>query len=276
MTYFTDAEYGLNLCCSADGFNWSALNDGKAVMVPEIGQKGLRDPAVFRKRDGSFVVVATDMRGTNWGDQSQYIQCYDSPDLCSFTNARLLQVHDGGMHAWAPEVFYDPVDGRYGIYWSGDTDYNRIYVNYTHDFETVTERQVLFDPGYDVIDANIVSHDGALYLFFKDERASGKSIKAARSVSGAPGTFEVFTPDFLTSAYTEGPAVFQGDGADWLMYCDLFAEGGVFECWKASDLNSTVWDRVIDFGLPAGVKHAGVVAVTQGELNAIRKKYGAA
>jgi hypothetical protein len=86
------------------------------------------------------------MLGTNWGDHSQYIHLWESPDLIRFNNERLLKVHSTNMHAWAPEVFYDYNKKQYGIYWSGNTDYNRTYVNYTTDFKTLTDCQVFFDP----------------------------------------------------------------------------------------------------------------------------------
>ena len=274
MGYFTDAQYGLNLAYSTNGRNWTALNGGKAVMIPTIGQKGMRDPFIKRKQDGTFAIVATDMRGTNWSDHSQYVQYYDSTDLCTFNNARLLKVHNTDMHSWAPEVFYDYTNSRYGIIWSGNTDRNRTYVNYTTDFKTVTSNQVFFDPGYDVIDSDVIQHNGTAYLFFKDERSGQKRIKAAKSSTCQPGSFSVFTPNFLTSANSEGPFVFKSNYSEsWFMYDDLFAQNGIFECWNTSDLNATSWTKVTDISLPSGVRHGSVVSVTQAELDKIRAKW---
>ncbi len=272
MGYFKQAigEYGLNLCYSTDGLNWVNINDGKPVLYAQLGTKGIRDPYIYRKKDGTFVVLATDMLGTNWGDKNQYIHCWDSDDLITFKNERLLKVHSGNMHAWAPEVFYDYNRKIYGIYWSGDTNYNRTYVNYTSDFVTITENQVLFDPGYDVIDSDIIQHNGTAYLFFKDERSTGKSIKAAKSSTLDPNSFSVFTSEFITSANTEGPITFKDNNSNtWYMYADLFANNGNFECWKTTDLSSTKWTKVTNFSLPTGVRHGSVVGVTQTELAGI-------
>jgi hypothetical protein len=231
-----------------------------------MGTKGIRDPYIFRKQDGKFGIVATDMLGTNWGDTSQYIHYWESDDLINFTE-RLIKVHDKNMHAWAPEVFYDEDRKQYGIYWAGNTDYNRIYVNYTTDFKTVSDCEVFFDPGYDVIDAHIVSNNGTHYLFFKDERTSGKSIKAAKSNTLYPNSFSVFTPNFITSANTEGPFVFKdNDSNSWYMYVDLFANNGNFECWKTKDLSALNWTKVTGISVPSGVRHGSVISVNRWEL----------
>mgnify|MGYP000866029714 FL=1 len=269
MAYFKQApgEYGLNLCYSTDGLHWRNINDGKPVLYAQMGTKGIRDPYIFRKQDGKFGIVATDMLGTNWGDTSQYIHYWESEDLINFTE-RLIKVHNrSNMHAWAPEVFYDENRKQYGIYWAGNTDYNRIYVNYTTDFVTVSDCEVFFDPGYDVIDAHIVGDKGMYYLFFKDERTSGKSIKAAKSSSLTPMSFSVFTPNFITSANTEGPFVFKDNNSDsWYMYVDLFANNGNFECWKTNDLNALTWTKVTGISVPSGVRHGSVISVNRWEL----------
>ncbi len=276
MGFFNDGtnQYGLNLCYGTDGLHWSDLNKGNPVYVPTLGQKGLRDPYVFRKQDGAFAVVATDMRGQTWSDHSQHIHYFDSTDLCTFKNERLLKVHNTDMHSWSPEVFYDAKNSRYGIYWSGNTDYNRTYINYTTDFNTVTSNQIFFDPGFDVIDSDVISNGSTNYLFFKDERSTGKRIKAAKSTSFDPKSFTVFTSNFLTSANTEGPITFKDNTSNtWYMYADLFSQGGVFECWKTTDLNATSWTKVTDFSVPSGVRHGSIVPVTAFELYNIKAKW---
>jgi len=277
MGYFkqTTNGYGLFLAYSTNGLTWTNLNGGNYVLYPTLGTKGLRDPYMRRKQDGTFVILATDMNGTNWGDYSQNIHCWDTTDFCTFTGARLLKVHSTTMHSWAPEAFYDYNKGKYGIIWSGNTDYNRTYVNYTTDFKTVEANQVYFDPGYDVIDSTTIQNSGVGYLFFKDERSTGKRIKAAKSTTMSAGSFSIFTPNFLTSANTEGPIVFKDNNATkWYMYDDLFANNGNFECWSTTDLNTTAWTKVSGISVPAGVRHGTVVSITQSELDKIRAKWG--
>lgn len=276
MGYFKDGvcQYGLNLCYSTDGRHWTDLNGGLPVLYPKQGTKGLRDPFIYRQQDGTFVVVATDMKGQQWGDHSQYIHCWDSKDLCTFRNERLLKMHTTSMHTWAPEIFYDNNLKKYGIIWSGNTDYNRTYVNYTTDFKSVSESQVFFDPGYDVIDSDVQQYKGINYLFFKDERADCKAIKAAKSKTAIPGSFSIFTSNFITSPNTEGPITFKDNKTNkWYMFADLFTEDGVFELWSTTDLDLSSWTKVKDFSLPPGTRHASVVPVTREELNKIKSTF---
>lgn len=164
MAYFTEsntmleANYGLHLAVSTDGLRWTPLNQNAPVVTPTAGAGGLRDPFVLRKQDGTFVVLATDLSGTDWSRTSVYIHVWDSVDLRSFTGYRLLKLHDmTTTHSWAPEAYWDAGRGRYGILYSSvnSSGHNVIMVSYTTDFRTTTGPQVFFDPGYDVIDGNL-------------------------------------------------------------------------------------------------------------------------
>ncbi|OYP48731.1 alpha-L-arabinofuranosidase, partial [Lachnotalea glycerini] len=148
MGYFKETPNGsgnspnLYLAVSKDGLNWTPLNQNNYVLKPTEGTGYLRDPFFLRKQDGTFVIVATD----NWN--SEYIHIWDSANLTDFTNERLVRMNTSGMHAWAPETFYDASKGQYAVIWSGNTDRNRIYVNYTKDFVNFTSPKVYFDPGF--------------------------------------------------------------------------------------------------------------------------------
>ena len=108
MTYFTEspnmvgADYGLHLAVSRDGLNWTPLNQNNPVVTPTAGDLGLRDPFVFRKQDGTFVVVATDLRGTDFTRNSQYLHVWDSTNLTSFSGYRRVRMHTLNTHTWAP------------------------------------------------------------------------------------------------------------------------------------------------------------------------------
>src|SRR5687767_8513815 len=99
MAYFTEspqmqaANYGLHLAVSTDGLNWTPLNQNNAVVTPTAGTLGLRDPFVLRKQDGTFVVLATDLRGRIFNQNNQYLHVWDSADLRSFTGYRRIRMH---------------------------------------------------------------------------------------------------------------------------------------------------------------------------------------
>jgi len=305
------AADSLYLAYSTDGLHWTRLGSGgPAYQLSGMGTNHIRDPFILRKRDGSFVYLATDWTlsendSNYWNNPSSKILVADSKDLIAFTNPRLLRlttlVGPGGkpMHAWAPEAYYDPAREQYAIIWSGNdsADRNRIYVSYTRDFETVVspEPEILFDPGYSVIDGTMTTWNGSRYLFYKDETdneggattGSGKDIQLARAASEllTPGDFvrsdAGYIPrgaDQATRQATEGPFVIKDPERDlWYLYADFYTQGGKFGCWSTSDLNAkpSEWKRIApeDYSLPAGVRHANSVRVTQAELDALKAHY---
>ncbi|MDX3746727.1 AbfB domain-containing protein [Streptomyces sp. AK08-02] len=122
MVYFTEStnlgdgtDYGLHLAVSPDGLNWTPLNQNDPLVTPTAGALGLRDPFLTRRQDGTFVVLATDLKGTDWSYNSQYIHVWDSADLRTFTGYRRLKLHDMTTHSWAPEAFWDAGRGQYAV-----------------------------------------------------------------------------------------------------------------------------------------------------------------
>jgi hypothetical protein len=301
----------LHLAYSTDGLNWRALNGGAPVyQLSGMGKNQIRDPFILRRRDGTFVILATDWtRDDNtgyWSNPSPNIFVMDSIDLIDFTNPRLLQVTNRSgpngtpMHAWSPEAVWDPERSKYAIIWSGnDTGgANRIYVTYTREFwqvQSATPR-VFFDPVYSVIHATITPANNRNYLFFKDETynsgssltGSGKDIQIARSYGPelTIGTFTRWDPNYITRGadqstrqVTEGPLVIKIPGENrWFMFADYYRAGGVSGCWTTTDLDIDpgAWLRLSNdrFNLPPGVRQASAVRVTQPELDAVLDHYG--
>ena len=173
MAYFTEspqqqaANYGLHLAVSQDGLNWTPLNQNNPVATPTAGTLGLRDPFVLRKQDGTFVVLATDLNGTNFSLNSQYLHVWDSTNLTSFTGYRRIRMHTLNTHTWAPTAFWDAARGQYGIVYSANNGTDVFMVNYTTDFRTVTSNQVYFSPGFPVLDGDIVVDGSTFYLYYK-------------------------------------------------------------------------------------------------------------
>jgi len=305
------AADSLHLAYSTDGLHWTRLGAGDpAYRLRGMGTNHIRDPFILRKHDGRFVYLATDWTLSNddsdyWNNPSSKIVVADSKDLMSFERPRLLTLTnmkgpgDKPMHAWAPEAYYDAASQRYAIIWSGNdsADHNRIYVSYTKDFESLdsAEPQLLFDPGYSVIDGTIARHAGASFLFFKDETedsgssltGSGKDIQVARAPSESlvPGSFARVSARYIPRGAdqskrqaTEGPFVIKDPEKErWYLYADCYTQGGVFGCWSTSDLNAepSAWQRLApsEYSLPAGVRHGNTVRVTQSELDALRAHY---
>ncbi|WP_327696850.1 glycoside hydrolase family 43 protein [Streptomyces sp. NBC_00459] len=282
MCYFTEStslglgtDYGLHLAVSTDSLNWTPLNQNNPVVTPTAGALGLRDPFLMRKQDGTFVAIATDLKGTDWSYNSQYIHVWDSVDLRTFTGYRRLKLHDMTTHSWAPEAFWDAGRGQYAVIYSSvnSSGHNVIMVNYTSDFVTASSPQVFFDPGYDVIDGDMaVGVNGYNYLFFK----KNQTLVSARSTTLNPGSFTEYSAG-VAHGGTEAPTVFKSLSSNtWYLWGDTYTPNGVFYAWQTSDLASGTWSALDQktYTQPVNSKHCGVTTITTAEYNNLLTKWG--
>ena len=161
---------GLHLAYSYDGLTWTALNDDKPLLVPEVGKdKLMRDPSICQGQDGTFHMVWT----SSWKDR--IIGYASSKDLVHWSEQRAIPVmadEPTARNTWAPEVTYSPEEGLFYIYWATtipgrhapipDMDKkegglnHRIYLTTTKDFVTFSKTRLWFDPGFSAIDSAIV------------------------------------------------------------------------------------------------------------------------
>jgi hypothetical protein len=282
MAYFTEspsmtaADYSLHLAVSSDGLNWTPLNQNNPVATPTLGSGGLRDPFILRKQDGTFVVMATDLKGTDWAYQSQYLHIWDSTDLRTFTGYRLLKVHSLATHAWAPEAFWDASRGQYAVVYSAvPSGHNVLMVNYTSDFRTASAPQVFFDPGYDAIDGDFVTVNGVNYMYYKNNTNS--TLVGTRSSSLNPGSFSVYTSGITPGRGVEAPNIVKSNIANtWYMWGDTWSPNGRFFCWQTSDVASGSWSLLNDrsYTQPLNSKHLGITAITATELTNLTARFG--
>ncbi|MFD6426887.1 glycoside hydrolase family 43 protein, partial [Streptomyces sp. NPDC060198] len=283
MAYFTESNqgvgnnYGLHLAVSPDGLQWTPLNQNAPVVTPTAGTKGLRDPFILRKQDGTFTILATDLNGTNWGETNQYIHAWDSTDLRSFTNYRRLKVHSlAATHAWAPEAFWDASRQQYAIIYSANNGTRDVIMaTYTTDFVTLSAAQVYFDPGFGIIDANVVTGvNGTNYLYYK----RGNELYGAKSTSLAPGSFNNATyTGPVAHGGTEAPVLVKSlSGSTWYLWGDTYTPNGVFYAWQTGDLAAGNWTPVDQraYTQPLNSKHAGITPITTAELNGMKSAWG--
>lgn len=282
MAYFTEspdmlaADYGLHLAVSQDGLVWTPLNDNAAVATPTAGSTGLRDPFVLRKQDGTFVVLATDLKGTDWAYQSQYLHVWDSDDLRSFTGYRRMKVHSLASHAWAPEAYWDASRGAYAVVYSTVPDgHNMLMVNYTTDFVTASDPQVFYDPGYDAIDGSFATADGVTYMYYKNNTNS--TLLGTRSTTAQPGSFEIFTSAFGPGRGVEAPQITKSNTDDvWYLWGDTWSPNGRFFAWSTTDLSTGTWTALDDatYRHPLNAKHLGIVRLTGHEAERLERTWG--
>ncbi|GII81796.1 hypothetical protein Sru01_67780 [Sphaerisporangium rufum] len=279
MAYFTEspsmqaADYGLHLAVSRDGLNWTPLNQNNPVVTPTAGQQGLRDPQVFRKNDGTFVVIATDLKGTNFGSNSPYLHVWDSVDLTNLTGYRLVRFQTTNDHTWAPTVFWDATRGQYAVVYSAADIFR---VNYTSDFRSVSAAQTFFSPGFGVLDADIVVDGGTTYMYYKN--LSDGRLYGARSSTGAPSSFTTYTGGLRQGGGIEAPLLLRTNDGGWRLWGDSYSPvNNDYYAWSSGDIGGGSWAVLNqrDYTPPLNAKHGSMTGITEAEYNALLNRWGA-
>jgi hypothetical protein len=285
MGYFTESPgrladaYALHLAVSADGLSWTPLHQNRPVATPTAGTGGLRDPFILRKQDGTFVVLATDLSGTDFTRQNQYIHAWDSTDLRSFTGYRRLRMHTMPTHTWAPEAFWDAARGQYGIVYSAHSgSRDALWINYTADFRTVGPAQVFFDPGFNVLDGTVHTVGSTHYLYYKS--FSDGRIYGARSATLDPRGFDRNTyTTGVVSGGIEAPIVVKANDRDaWYLWGDSFAPvNGELYAWHSTDIGADRWAPLTkaQYAQPLNAKHPTIAPITAAEHAGLLDRWGA-
>ncbi len=236
----------------------------------------MRDPCVIRGGDGLFHMVWT----ISWEEKG--IGYASSPDLIHWSEQTLIPVFegvDGVRNCWAPEITYDEANQEYMIYWASTIEgrftetaeaqennlCHRIYAVTTKDFKNFSDTFLLYDYGFNVIDASIHYREGKYIMFLKDETLTPpqKNIRIAYA-------------DKLTGPYSEPSAPITGDywaegptfldlGSKYYLYFDRYMEGR-FGVVRSTDMK--VWEDISDsLKMPEGIRHGSVLKVTGKELD---------
>lgn len=213
MVYHKDADHGLHMAISYDGYEFIALNNDKPLIAGDTiaEQKGIRDPHIFRGPDGAFYLAMTDLhvfgvrdgyRTTEWErDGKKYgwgnnrgLVLMKSTDLKHWTRTNLDFQKLGGEWSevgcvWAPETCYDEEKGKLFLHFTTRTGNgrNRIYYVYMNDDFTWMEGEpkLLFeapDRKYNVIDSDIMYHDGTYHLYYVSHEG-GATVKHATAAA---------------------------------------------------------------------------------------------
>jgi hypothetical protein len=140
-----------------------------------------------------------------------------------------------------------------------------MYHTLTKDFKTFTKTKLLYDKGFNVIDASIV-YDGKQYIMFlKDETRTPtqKNIKIATSKKLNSGYSNASVP--ITGNYwAEGPTAFWLDG-NWVVYFDKYRD----HKYGAVRSNNLIdWTDISDkISLPPGIQHGSIFKISRKEFD---------
>lgn len=279
FAYFYHAQEGegFRLAWSADGRDFKMLNDGKSYLKPTAGEnKLMRDPHLYRSPDGTYHLVWT----TGWTGKT--IGYASSKDLRHWSEQKAIPVmaHEPeAQNAWAPELIWDDAKQHYLIFWSTTIlgrypetamsnrrpeRNHRIYATTTKDFVTFTPTKLLYDGGYNVIDANLIpAEDGTKdwLMFVKDETFAPVRQKNIRMIRGATpeGPWGPTSPPLTGADYwAEGPAAIKV-GGEYRVYFDKH-QADFIGLVISKDLKT--WEDVSDkVKFPAHARHGCILAV---------------
>lgn len=281
FSYFKGNGDGLHLAYSTDGYHWSALNNDAIFLEPEAGEdKLMRDPCIIRGGDGRFHMVWT----VSWNEKG--LGYASSNDLLNWSEQQYIPVMEHEPEArntWAPEITYDEDSREYMIYWATtikglfpetqselDDAYNhRMYYTITKDFENFTDTRLLYEPGFNVIDATIVKDEDRYVMFLKDEtrEPAQKNIKIAESEK-LTGPYSPSGDPITGNYWAEGPTTLRL-GDTWIVYFDKYIDhtmGAV----RSDDLEN--WEDISDkISFPEGMRHGSIFKVTKAEFEKLRQ-----
>ena len=277
--YFKDnGQDGLHYAYSRDGYTWTALRHDSSFLTPTAGNdKLMRDPCIIRGADGLFHMVWT----VSWHERG--IGYASSADLLHWSAQQTIPVMQNeptARNCWAPEITYDPSSQEYMIYWAttipgrfpatdstGDKGgYNhRLYYVLTKDFTEFPAPKILYDPGFNSIDATI-QRDGQRYiLFVKDETVRPvpqKNLHIAISDHLEYG-YGAASPAITGNYWAEGPTAIKFKG-QWIVYFDKYTQHK-YGAIVSTDLQT--WTDVSDsMVFPKGLRHGTVFAISAEEF----------
>jgi acetyl esterase/lipase len=280
FSYFKgNGEDGLHLAYSEDGMKWESLKNDTSFLTPEVGKdKLMRDPCVIKGGDGLYHMVWT----VSWTDKG--IGYASSKDLIHWSKQEFLPVmaNQAARNTWAPEITFDEKNNQYMIYWASTVEgkftetqteeekgYNhRIYYTLTKDFKTFSPTKLLYEPGFNVIDATILKQDKGFIMFLKDETKTPvqKNVKIAYSEK-LEGPYSKASAPITGNYWAEGPTAIQIN-EKWIVYFDKYRDhkyGAVMQ-------TATGWEDISDkISFPQGTRHGTVIKVPADVLENLKK-----
>ena len=163
------------------------------------------------------------------------------------------------------------IAGKYKMDTAVEKGYNhRLYYVTTKDFKTFSKTKLLYDKGFNVIDATIVPDGKQYVMFLKDETRIPvqKNIKISTSKKLTEG-FSVPSAPITGKYWAEGPTTLKL-GNTWIVYFDKYTEHK-YGAIQSADLKT--WTDVSDkISLPKGIRHGSIFTITEVELSKLLEK----
>jgi alpha-L-arabinofuranosidase len=271
-------------------------------------EHGTRDAYLGRgHRDNEYFITTTDMSNATSGVWNNYgLDLIRSTDLIhwegssfdfrqgkqifSDPNATTDAYKTDSEYAnitrvWAPQWLWDETanngQGAYLVYYSllstnsGD-NHDKIYYSYADkDFKTLTQPRLFYDPGYSVIDADIVfdPYDNLYHMAIKHEGASGsdRGIYILTSPKLVGGTWtEVLHMTNDGSESVEGPSLIRLIDEDtYNLYYMRYSGGSAYKMCSLDHLTTNAGSSIAVDG-DGNFQHGSFITVTEQEYNVLQ------
>ena len=276
----------LSYAVSLDGYNFKALNGGKAVWKSDVGTECIRDPYIFKGEDGLYHLLATDMKSSLGWNSNRNLISAASTDLVHWFDQSLIEIANkypnmqGADRAWAPQAIYDPEAQAYMIYFAarvpGIDGRTVMYYAYSKDMKKLDGApQLLFAPqnGNDAIDSDIIFENGKYYMYYKNE--TNKRIYLAVA-DHANGPYKEVKQVSEGNIGVEGPNIYRVIGEDkWLMMSDAYGNG-YYVMQETSDLENFITVPRNGYSFDFTPRHGYVIPITASQYTALVNVYPSA
>ncbi|HYG22576.1 MAG TPA: glycoside hydrolase family 43 protein [Verrucomicrobiae bacterium] len=305
FAYFKDDTHSLYFALSRDGYTFEDVNGGKPIMggTQLAEQKGIRDPHIVHRDDGSFYLAMTDLhifgrragfRTNEWERPAELYDWGNNRAIVMMRSTNLIQwshsifridkafeeTRDVGCF-WAPETIYDAEKGRLMVYFTmrlsrGPT---KLYYSYADDaftkLETVPQELFKYPGSNQILDADI-TRVGSNYHMFYVAQGAGGGIKQA--VSGKINRDYVYDPAVYDPERVgrEAPNVWRRLGTEtYVLMYDVFgvrpsnmgfSETTDFKTFKHLGRFNEGVMKTTNFSSP---KHGSVIHITTAEARAL-------
>jgi hypothetical protein len=280
FSYFiNNGADGLHYAYSEDGFQWKTFKHDSSFLKPVLSKdKLMRDPCIIRGGDKQFHMVWT----VSWKERG--IGYASSKDLVHWSKQQyipVMETEDSAKNCWAPEITYDAAKKEYMIYWATtiagkypadasveNGNNHRIYYTTTKNFKTYSQTAMLYDKGFNVIDATIVPAGRQFVMFLKDETPKPvpqKNIRTALSTK-LTGDYSGPSKPITGNYWAEGPTAIK-IGDEWIVYFDKYRD---HQYGAVSSKDLVNWKDISDkVSFPKGTRHGTVFMVTRKEFEVL-------